>query len=456
MYLASVAHKLHASFIRFKTDISGAVTASNVIWMVIFIGLGGLAVDSAQAFRIRAMLRAGADAGAHGAAAAMAMNTRNIHEPENHMDPTEVALDIVARTLPGSKMEDILRREEVEFGTWVSATHKFIPNHPDMDAVRVTLRRQENRLNPVPTFLLKILGRENWDVSASAVARIVDIQRGRCHNPILTARTRVDIENINAYVGICVRAHVTAEVAEDGAWVPDLVADTVDALMQEQLLAAGGGDLLGGITGSLGLGGALGGLTGGATASASSLLLDAVADADTTVTLHNLDFAQVVANESLHVTCNSNEVLTIPGGISLPGVTIFSDCPVRLDQEAELETTIIISNLWSLLNLQVSGNLPNGIALNSRNECGPGDGVRILIFVDVAAAARLQLFNIAPFSDVLAAAELGTSAETTAGILGAGLSITGELLTDVLLEDLAGLCLGAEFMLETSAVAFAK
>ena len=434
---------------------AGGVTAANLVWLVIFIGLGGLAVDGSNAWRIRAMLQVAADSAAHGSAAAMAYNRSGI----DYGDPTETAKNLVSRNLTERNMQNVLADRDVEYGTWIAANKTFVPDDPAQDAVRVTLRRSEANNNRVGTFFLKVIDFDYWNIEAQSVARIFETRRAECYNPILTARTRVDLENINAYVGICVRADITAEVAEDGEWLPDKVVDTLNAVLADNALSIAPSLLE---VAGLGLGlnldlfNLLEELTTSASANAEALLIDAVANADAVITMDDLELTQVAANQSLHVTCESHEVLTIPAGITLPGVTLFSDCPVRIDENVELSSTIIISNLWSLLGLEVSGNLPTGVAINSANSCGPGDGARILVFVDIAAAARIQLFDLAPFSDVLAAAELGTTAEATSGILSAGLNLTGDLLTDVVLEDLAGLCLGAEFMLETSAVAFAN
>jgi hypothetical protein len=96
--------------------------------------------------------------------------------------------------------------------------------------------------------------------------------------------------------------------------------------------------------------------------------------------------------------------------------------------------------------------------MGAQDNCGPQDGVRIMAFVDAEAAARFKLFDpeLFPLGGVLASAQReggGTQEPTIAGV---DVDLADEILTGAALEDLLGICLGAEYMLEVNAFALAE
>ncbi|MSU88522.1 hypothetical protein GE300_02675 [Rhodobacteraceae bacterium 2CG4] len=448
---------------RLLTDCDGTVTAQNVIWTVLCLAIGGLAIDGAHAWRVKSMLRAAAEAGAHAGAAAMARN--ELRDPLlGSEDPADVAIAQVGRNLTNPRFEDALLREDVEYGNWDSDAAAFTPAIAGGDAIRVTLRRDRRNGNPLPTNFLRVIGLEQWDIRVQAVARTFETERAECVDPLLSLRTRADVENVDVFVGLCLHAQADAAVLEDGAWLPGQVVDVIDSVFAASVLdrmpdADGISEALAGLP-LFDLGGSLTAdlpalvMTDAEIASA---LAEAAAHADLATTLDLFEFAAVQANQTVHVACRADEVLAIPAGIALPGVTLLSDCPVKVEQGADLSSTVVISNLWSILDLRLSGDLPTALAVNSRKACGPGDGVRILVFVDAAASARLTLFDIAPFSDLLLAAQLARDTDIAAdGAVSAVIDASGELTGDVLLDPLAGICLGARYMIETQAIALAR
>lgn len=454
---------------RLFADNEGSVTIQNVIWAVICLAIGGLAIDGAHAWRVKSMLRAAAEAGAHAGAAAMTRNSLVDPLLTPDLDPTTVAIEQVERNLTNPRFRNTLTPRDVEFGTWDRDSASFTPNALGGDAIRVTLRRDRTNGNPLPTNFLRLIGVDLWDIRVQAVARTVETRRAECIDPLLSLRTRADVENVDAFVGLCLHAQADVEVVENGAWLPDQVADIVDSVFASAILnqAADTGPIVDTVDGLLGNLDLIDEVAATLTASlhdllltdaqASSALADLVAGADVTTTLDLFEFADVQANQTVHVSCHADEVLAIPADVALPGVTLLSDCPVKVQEGANLSSTIVISNLWSILDLQLSGALPGALAVGSDRDCGPGAGVRILIFIDVVAAGRLELFDLAPFSDLLLAAELSRDADVDGdGAISAILDVSGELAGDVLLDELAGICLGARFMIETRAIALAE
>jgi hypothetical protein len=63
----------------------------------------------------------------------------------------------------------VLAPADVEIGAWDAEMGAFIKDAFDANAVRVTVRRNNQQSNSVSLFLANVFGKQNCDVSASAV-----------------------------------------------------------------------------------------------------------------------------------------------------------------------------------------------------------------------------------------------------------------------------------------------
>lgn len=84
--------------------------------------------------------------------------------------------------------------------------------------------------------------------------------------------------------------------------------------------------------------------------------------------------------------------------------------------------------------------------------------MKILVFVDVETAARLTLFDpeVFPLGDFLVEAERQADDPDAPVDLALGVDVEGGFLTGAQLEDLLGICLGAQYMLDVNAFALAN
>ena len=55
------------AFEMFLSDEDGAGTVWGLLWFILFVGIGGMAVDTTNAYRIQTIMQATADAAAHAA-----------------------------------------------------------------------------------------------------------------------------------------------------------------------------------------------------------------------------------------------------------------------------------------------------------------------------------------------------------------------------------------------------
>jgi hypothetical protein len=88
----------------------------------------------------------------------------------------------------------------------------------------------------------------------------------------------------------------------------------------------------------------------------------------------------------------------------------------------------------------------------------PEDGVRVMVFTDVDSATRFKLFDpeVFPLGDLLISASRDNEDVTAPADVSVNLDLQGDLLTGAVLEDLLGVCLGAEFLLDVDAYALAN
>ncbi|SFI78939.1 Putative Tad-like Flp pilus-assembly [Albimonas pacifica] len=134
--------------------------------------VSGFTLDVANAYRIRALLQATADASALAAVRAL---------PDEDA-ARDAALALARINMPPDEHGEVIRGPMVEIGSWRGETGRFVVGHPAADAVRVTAARGGDGGLPVPTFLVGLIGRDDWHVAASSTARARSSGSGQMTN----------------------------------------------------------------------------------------------------------------------------------------------------------------------------------------------------------------------------------------------------------------------------------
>jgi len=187
---------LRDQFNRFLRDESGGYTIWGLTWFMLYVAIGGLAVDITDAFRTQSMLQTTADS------AALA----GIMSPLSK----EAEVDSYAISYASSNMQptthgDVLKEAEVQVGTWNFTSRTFSVGGTNPNAVRAVTRRDGNNDNPLATNFLRIIGLQTWDVSTEAVAATgIDW----CLNNGIIAGGGLDVKtHIHFYGEICLIGH---------------------------------------------------------------------------------------------------------------------------------------------------------------------------------------------------------------------------------------------------------
>lgn len=188
------------AFGKFAEDDNGGMTGGGLIFITIFLAVGGLAVDVSNAISQRTQLQLTADSTAHAA-----LYTRNYTLNASASDAKAAALAIGDVNMPQSFYGEVLNAQDIEFGVWDAASRTFSPDETSRSAVRVRTHRDEAGDNPVGTFLLKFAGFDSFNVRT---ASIFETYVPDCLREGFVAEEMVDIQSNNTYRnGFCIHSN---------------------------------------------------------------------------------------------------------------------------------------------------------------------------------------------------------------------------------------------------------
>jgi Flp pilus assembly protein TadG len=131
--------------------------------IVVLLGMGCLMVDFGYLTAIKSRVQSTADA----ASMAGALRLRSEYDDPIVSDINSMAIKYAEYNQPSNP--GVLAPADVEIGAWDAEMGAFIKDAFDANAVRVTVRRNNQQSNSVSLFLANVFGKQNCDVSASAV-----------------------------------------------------------------------------------------------------------------------------------------------------------------------------------------------------------------------------------------------------------------------------------------------
>ncbi|OWU84503.1 hypothetical protein ATO6_12520 [Oceanicola sp. 22II-s10i] len=436
---------------RFLRCERGDANLTMIYLLALLLVAGGTVLDLSNRARVQAILQASADTAAISGAIRLA-------EPQLGSSPRRAARDTVTSALTATHITGAWTNAGFELGRMAeTGGYGFTPGNDDPNAVRVTLKRTIANGNPEPTALLRMVGIDSFDLTASSIARIKRKEMLPCTDPLLSLKTRLDLGQTDLFAGICLKASASVTYGLGETWLTAQAAEFVDGLIARAV----GLDRKKPVDGLLHLAG-LGGLTGTQqtvweTRNLAGDLKDLVGQVPNILSAALFDTYRLRAGESYHVTCDPDEVLRVRGPLVLDNVALYSDCPVEFDTDVEVRMSLILSNLAALLGNPLPLEPEPVISIRQGANCQPGDGARVFLFLDASVAAAIPAL-VDPASPL--GGYLQEVWDTTGGLLGDTLDIVGPLAAD-LAETLttttnalgiAKLCLGQEIMLTRNTV----
>ena len=136
----------------------GAILVWVSVLLTILLAMTGLSIDGARLFIMRAFLQTSAD---------VASLSGVIQLPDT---ATALARARSVLTTNEASAGAALQDSEVLFGRWDPAARTFAEGAEPLNALRMTASRDTGHSNPVPLFLLPILGQTMADVNAVSTA----------------------------------------------------------------------------------------------------------------------------------------------------------------------------------------------------------------------------------------------------------------------------------------------
>lgn len=155
----------------FCRDEAGAGTVFALFGITLCLMLAGMAVDYSNAWRQREILRLSADVAAHAGAGVLARGGT----AAGAMVAANTAIELnTPKEKYGRVLYDAI--EDIRPFHYDFASNRELLSGP-INAVSVRLERNDRVRNPVPTFLLRLIGQDDWNIAVESVSAVVPTER---------------------------------------------------------------------------------------------------------------------------------------------------------------------------------------------------------------------------------------------------------------------------------------
>ncbi len=153
------------SFKAFLRNERGATLPLVGVFIMTGVALAALVIDMGYLYTMQTRVQTAADA------AALA----GVGRIPDESDVKKTAVSLAEENLPVAENGAVLPKDDVAMGSWDAGTRTFTPDGDPTNAVRVLARRSDANDNAVELFFAQLMGIEQADVEASAVALRRDI-----------------------------------------------------------------------------------------------------------------------------------------------------------------------------------------------------------------------------------------------------------------------------------------
>jgi len=198
----------------FQSEEDGNMTILALFFVMICVVMGGVAIDFNKVISERTQLQVAADTAAHAA-----LYTR---EKNDASTSSALALTTASSYLPTSIFgEAVMTSTDVKFGTWDAATATFTANNTSKSAVQVRAKMTEVRGNPSQNLLLRIVGKDTFDIGVESV---YSTYYPPCFTEGFVAEEVVDIQSNNSFTdGFCIHSNEYVSLNQNNYFEPGTV-----------------------------------------------------------------------------------------------------------------------------------------------------------------------------------------------------------------------------------------
>lgn len=196
----------------------GAITVLSLQLLIASMILGGFAVDVGHGFQTYTQLQATADSAAHAALLKRNWNTADVAKAK--------AIEVAANMMPTSRYGDVLKAEDIVFGTWDRSTRTFTPDPTSKTAVSVSTRRYQSNNNGLSTFFLRLAGTDELNVASESV---FETYYPTCFREGIVAKQRVDIQSNNLFTEkFCIHSQDHVEFNSNNRFTDGVIVSMPD------------------------------------------------------------------------------------------------------------------------------------------------------------------------------------------------------------------------------------
>lgn len=369
----------------FHTD-DGGITAFGLFFMIISIMLGGLAIDISNVMTARTRLQVAADAAAH--AALVARETRSASEAK------AIGIKVAKLNMPSDFFGDVLVSSDIEFGVWDVNSQDFIPDGNSRSAVYVSPRQTKDTGNAIPTYILKLVGLNEWNLR---VRSIFATYHPTCFREGFVAQSVVDLQSNNSYSnGFCIHSNTYVSLNSNNYFEPGTIVSMPNS--EDIDLPNSGFKTNDGLSEALRSGSyhikiltriddIIAGLQ-----ERDPFYLPPYLKSTQTVTLNPLkaiDGTMLESGKIHKLTCNDGKSATISAGTTMNQVVIVTNCIVKFGQGVVLQDTIIATTSQDSKSMNAASSLQVG----KDDQCSPGGGAQLVTMGGLYFPADLKVYG---------------------------------------------------------------
>lgn len=398
----------------FCADQDGGITVLSLILMLPVLMLAGYAIDTGNVMAARTQLQIAADAAAHAALLERELKSED--------EARAKALAVAELNMPSERYGFVIAPEDVEFGVFDYDAMQFTPDEDINSAVRVISRRNAENSNGVKTFLLKLVGLDEWTLNVQSV---YVTYTPTCLREGFVAQEKVDLQSNNVYTaGFCIHSNSYVSLNSNNYFEPGTVVSMSD--LDDLDLPNSGYKTNVGLSEALREG------------SWNIRIIDRIEDiiaglktfdanyrpdyitSTTAIVLKNRNVYQSdLTSGRLHTySCSGGAALTIKNGTVVKDVVLISDCKTKFESGVVLENSIIATTNTSDQSMTAS----SGLVIGKDDDCASGGGVQLVTMGSISFPSGIQVFG----SQLLAMEDISFSANAD-GIQGAAFVAGGEI-----------------------------
>jgi len=403
----------------FRKDENGAITIFGLFLFAAIVLVGGLAIDMHNLMTARTQLQISADMTAHAA----------LYRRDYETDPAKAktqALALVQASMPKATYGNVIEAKDITFGKWDPSTEKFTASANSRSAVHVYSTRLNSKSNPVSTFVLRVLGYVNYDMSVQSVFTTF---RPTCFREGFVSDERIDVQSNNAYQnGFCIHSNDYVSVNSNNTFETGTVVSMPD--MEDIDLPRSGWESNEGLQAALREGyyrlriiNKLPFMIQGLKNRDPEYLPDYIdpLDAVKYISLKNSDKLMMsdLTKDRVHVVgCGKNGTLTIDEPAAIDSVVIVTDCVIKFGQALKITNSVIATTHTDTKSI----TSPSSITLGKNDSCADGGGSVLLTMGGISLTSKIHIYG----SQMIAKGNIDFTANAD-GIQGASLIAGGTI-----------------------------